>query len=847
MAKKKVVHSFASKPEVAPNVDQVAWGAAVAMSICVLLVSAFIVLAVSWQGLPFLPPLGGSLPSHVKSWSAVALNSLSSALFPTASNDYRRYLATVASSGQLHLLYARLGLACMVSVPLSGWALIRSARPFNGIMHTDGRQLEDNERNAVQKENVRLAGSIEKMGGDLYIHPKIQYTMEQFSRQTLVFGAIGGGKTTIIMFLLHQIFAQDHKAIIYDNKGEMSAQFPQASLLAPWQKGSLAWDIARDCQTRQDAQLFAAQCIPEGKENPMWSNAARQVMVGLIVSLQVAKPLRWGWQDLADVITTGMEDLLPLMERYNPEAISIAESQNQTTYGVLISMRAGLSWISDMAQAWGNPAPGAGISFVDWIYDDDCKEHRQIILQGNGRFEQMMRGYVSSIVSLMVSHINSPKFKRSRSRRMWFILDEFIQLGKLHFMPLIEIGRSKGIRSVLGVQSVEQITEVYGANLCSSLLAMIGTKVVCQIAPGETAKKIGEMIGSRDVERINLSVSSQAGGSSTTRTINRDKIDVIHESRLSTDLGNRPELGAIVALLINIDSPYVLMLPWPHDKTPEARDSYIEADWVSNSVATGAGSMVPMASLSPDPELEEESHQHHGRSPALASVDTRSLNKGKAVTQAEEISAAFSARRALVGKPSKDTRGLPARESSPDWEEKDHAASAQPRAPNPPQPARSAPRAAAAGSVDIAVSRASSSAANASPEDEASCLEVSLAASRHGPWRRADTKASRISESEIGQRLRDRQIQRDAANYASAPLECGTDPLDFAHTCKTGDVLAHEADLSGDTSGFGALVALAPLILDSATAERPLTKAEKRLALEQGREKLLSIDRDRDG
>ena len=104
----------------------------------------------------------------------------------------------------------------------------------------------------------------------------------------------------------------------------------------------------------------------------------------------------------------------------------------------------------------------------------------------------------------------------------------------------------------------------------------------------------------------------------------------------------------------------------------------------------------------------------------------------------------------------------------------------------------------------------------------------------------------KLGEGAPEQHIHERQIQWDVASHTTELQEREIDPMGLAHARKMGDALAHQAGLTGDVASVGALVALAPLLLDSAAAERPPTKAEMRLVLAQRRERLLSIDRDRD-
>jgi Type IV secretion-system coupling protein DNA-binding domain len=63
--------------------------------------------------------------------------------------------------------------------------------------------------------------------------------------------------------------------MVLDVKGDMTATLPGDPLLiAPQDKRSLIWDVARDCRTKQDARELANRLIPDSQD-PMWADAAR--------------------------------------------------------------------------------------------------------------------------------------------------------------------------------------------------------------------------------------------------------------------------------------------------------------------------------------------------------------------------------------------------------------------------------------------------------------------------------------------------------------------------------------------------------------------------------------------
>jgi hypothetical protein len=510
----------------------------------------------------------------------MAIHSLMSPLFKEGAQSTSAFLGRLSETGQGHLLWVRMILAGGLG-SFVGFLMARdAARPVNGLLHMEGRQLKQG-KSAVQTINKKLAPQIKAMGGDYFIHDEIQLTREQFSKHGFYIGAPGSGKTTALLKLIRQIFAKNHKALIHDSKGDYTAKFPGGMLIAPWDARGSPWLVALDVRDKQGAEEFAA-LIPVDEKQPMWGNAARQVFVGMIVDLQQRKGLTWGWKDLYQQLTISDDAVMEeIMDRCNPLGKAIFSGAEVTTAGILINLKADLAWIANLADAWGNPDGKNGFSLIDWLMNEKPK-NPQLILVNNARYSRMVKGYSTAMMSLLNSRMNSPEFDDSRDRILWLIFDELPQLGRIpNIETYIEMGRSKGVRFWGGFQNISQMYEIYKKQLTDSLLSMVGTLVVCQVGPGETAEAVHKIMGKRTVERKNISVSGSGAGQSTTLTTNRDTIDIIHISDLSTRIGNKPELGGVLAYYVSNESTEVNELLWKWDQTPKLRPAYVPSPWAS--------------------------------------------------------------------------------------------------------------------------------------------------------------------------------------------------------------------------------------------------------------------------
>jgi len=385
--------------------------------------------------------------------------------------------------------------------------------------------------------------------------------------------------------------ARGDRLFIFDLKGDFTASLPKhkAAIFAPWDARSMAWDVAADVATEAEAREFAARMIVEpagGGSNPMWSNAARQIMVACLVELQSEQPGKWGFANLVQKLTRPVEELTAAARKYFPEAVKALGDgqQNVTTSGIQINLMSYLSVVFQLAQAWPDPPEtGRGLSIKSWL--TNARHPAQtIIIQHNGQFESLARAFNSAILGLISQLINSPLVGESRERRLWFFLDEFPQLGKVESVfPLCEIGRSKGVRVVIGVQDIAQLKKIYGNDLTDALVAMVGTHVITRVSSGETAEFIcKELIGEREVERLELTVSGVPGaGANRTTTTRIVREPVMLPAELPARLG--PSKNGVKVMWLGIGGD-ALITELPYTNMEVLRQASKIAAWTQHPI-----------------------------------------------------------------------------------------------------------------------------------------------------------------------------------------------------------------------------------------------------------------------
>jgi hypothetical protein len=598
MSQDRVRQNWGTSPNLAPTEKRTDPRTFLTSSLLVGLVVFVVVLWLLWRPLPFvsLPP--GSLKSH----GLLVLKTLVHAIFPNAfASDaqwYARFLTELPLAQQIGASL-RIGLALCCSISPAFWIARIYLRPRDALMEIRGGHRFELGEGAAELSAAMKA--IRHGIPDFEFAPGVHFPSQIWSQHVLAVGGVGAGKSTFMRPLLTRIVASNDRLLCFDPKGEFTAAFTKPIILAPWDARSYAWDIAADMRNHADMERFAAAVIKDSQD-PMWSNAARGLLVGFLVYLQSSQGKDWGWQDLADMLTMPEEDILPLMQRYYPEAARAVSKASVTSSGILINLDAFCRPIFHLARAWGSTPKDRRISFVQWTKQANTPA-RKILLQGNGAYPELTRAYVEGIFSVISGIVNSVELDDDPKRKIWIVADEFAQMGKIPVRPLFEVGRSRGVRCIVACQDFAQLEEVHGKEGTRALISMCGTLMVGRVGPGETAETLSKNLGTREVERTNLSVSfdgkAGASGPTTTQTYSRDSLALYVPAELAARLGEKPHLkGCVFAVAVQGKTYEIL---WPYFTMPKRRKAHVPAPWTRGIPRTPepAGAMEVIPAMHP--------------------------------------------------------------------------------------------------------------------------------------------------------------------------------------------------------------------------------------------------------
>jgi len=316
----------------------------------------------------------------------------------------------------------------------------------------------------------------------------------------LTVGAIGTGKTRIHRELMWSVLptikpGSDRRALVYDVKCDFLAELEKMPIsctivcLNPFDSRCVAWDIAADVASPDQARHFAEALILPGKgdENPFFTRAARAIVAGVINALNASLPGNWSLRDIIRVTASRerLEKLLAgddLIPRYfSPE--NTFDNIRNTIANVMVELE-------PVAALWDKC--DTRFSLRQWVKTGDSI----VVLAGKENLQASLQPINRVMFKLIATEFLSEPESPTRAR-LWFFCDELKTAGRLDGLPDLLNARSKGVRCVLGFQDLEGIIDAYGsAERAKETMSRCATVAFLKVTSPDTAdwasKRTGE-------------------------------------------------------------------------------------------------------------------------------------------------------------------------------------------------------------------------------------------------------------------------------------------------------------------------------------------------------------------
>jgi energy-coupling factor transporter ATP-binding protein EcfA2 len=399
----------------------------------------------------------------------------------------------------------------------------------------------------------------------LWIHPKIAISALEELGNLLCIGMQGSGKSTIIKFWLNQLMKRSATILIYDEKREYTEIFltDNVKLLSPGDARSVRWDLSRDITDISSARTFADAVINQTSQEPFWSDAARLIVTGALMCL-INSRKTWGWTELHAILFKEPNNLQKELQQHYSEAALFADPENRTSASVLGVISSQLSWIKYVADVQNSNSET--FSFFDWLSAD---VPIKLIVQTNPSYRSMSESLFSVALSMLTNHVLT--LSDSSKREIWLVLDELAAIPKNDTLKRwLATGRSRGARTIGGIQSISQIQETYGDKNAETILGLFATVIALRVGlAGQAASVTSDAMGKRRVFTTSTSTDSDGNKSFTE---SEQELDVVYASQL-VHLP-RPDKHGVVGYLTFAGANAAYRLKWPYPKVSKITEGF---------------------------------------------------------------------------------------------------------------------------------------------------------------------------------------------------------------------------------------------------------------------------------
>ena len=299
----------------------------------------------------------------------------------------------------------------------------------------------------------------------------------------MLLGGIGTGKTNAFSQIIRQLrntLRSDEVMIVFDTKGDFYHEFYQPGDIVisndETATGAVKadyWNIFNEIYGGEhmmesiieiSKSLFAEAC--QKTNQIFFPNAARDLfMAAMVHFIRTRPPKERTNRDLIRFInSTPSKDFRAMLSShadFRAMTSYIANDESGQTQGVMSEL---LQVVREIFV--GNFAKKGTLGMRNLVYQ---KGGKIVFIE----YDLSIGSMLSPIYTLLFDQAIKEALCRERSLgTVYFITDEFRLLPNLqHIDDAVNFGRSLGVKFMIGIQNVEQIYEIYGAQRARSIMS----------------------------------------------------------------------------------------------------------------------------------------------------------------------------------------------------------------------------------------------------------------------------------------------------------------------------------------------------------------------------------------
>jgi hypothetical protein len=402
---------------------------------------------------------------------------------------------------------------------------------------------------------------LRRSGSGVELAPGLKIPTQLETEGLFLAGRPGSGKTVILEGVAEQALARGGRVIALDVKGQLAARLKgyKPWILSLSGAKSAVWEIGRDLIDDADADEFAASLIPESRD-PVWSEGSRLILSAMIMALQDRHGAAWGWVELDRLLSLPVDKLEPIILKYAPSIARLLNAREEPASFVVSLVFNLASHVCSTVRRFATMEKTGveRLSLREWARPARGRR-RPIVLH----YDLQRRDRSAALVRLALRVLSGVLLGRELPDGIdtdtWILLDEITRIGRCDsIVDLASLGRSRGVRTVVTVQSPAQLVDTYGVAGAESLRENFGTQIICAMPPGDNAQRVStDWIGDRIVREPPGQVEASKKAQEWT-------IPALAPEEIAGELGVKYDLwGRVRIRAAVLSGGNVAVLDWP--------------------------------------------------------------------------------------------------------------------------------------------------------------------------------------------------------------------------------------------------------------------------------------------
>ncbi len=298
--------------------------------------------------------------------------------------------------------------------------------------------------------------------------------------------------------------------------------------------------MAADVSSPARALNLASAFIPAeaGGNNRYFTDAARQVVAGVIESFIRHTPGAWTFSDLVFALLS-LDRVKEILGRdaEGQEVIANFLGDERTAYQVFTTVVSRMAYFKPVAALWQRTADK--LSLKQWLSDESI-----LLLGVNATAKVALDAINEVLFRIIVEEIDVQT--DSATRRTWVWIDEARLSGPLlkgEMLPYLAVkGRSRGACLVLAFQDIEGFREAAGPRVAHEIIAQCSHKALLRMESEESAAWASRVLGQYETLEVMRSDPAFLGRGGT-RSEHVTKKDAVLPSEFYAIPPSGPETG----------------------------------------------------------------------------------------------------------------------------------------------------------------------------------------------------------------------------------------------------------------------------------------------------------------